>query len=122
VNKPCIAFDGRVVDGVPSQELRSLADELKRRIGSGIVAVVSRVDGKALVVVGVTSDLTGGFDACEFVRRGAVALGGRGGGGRPDLAQSGGPDAARAAAAIAAIKQMVRDGPMPMTRVPDRKS
>jgi len=102
-----IAFDGRVVDGVPGRELKSLADDLKRRIGSGIVAVVSRADGKAAIVVGVTPDLAGRVDAVELARLGAAALGGKGGGGRPDMAQAGGPDAARAEAALAAVEHAV---------------
>ena len=102
-----VAFDGRVVDGVPGRELKSLADDLKRRIGSGVVAVVSRAEGKAAIVVGVTADLTGRFDAVELVRLGAEALGGKGGGGRPDMAQAGGPDAARAEAALAAVERAI---------------
>ena len=99
-----VAFDGRVVDGVPGRELKSLADDLKRRIGSGVVAAVSRADGKAAIVVGVTADLTGRFDARELVRPAAEALGGKGGGGRPDMAQAGGPDASRAETALAAVE------------------
>jgi alanyl-tRNA synthetase len=102
-----ITFDGRVVEGVPGRELKSLADDLKRRIGSGIVAVVSRADGKAGIVVGVTPDLTSRFDAIELVRSGAEALGGKGGGGRPDMAQAGGPEAGRAEAALAAVEQAI---------------
>ncbi len=100
-----IAFDGRLVDNVPGRELRALVDDLKRRIGSGIVAVVSRADGKAAIVVGVTRDLAGRFDAVELARLGAGAVGGKGGGGRPDMAQAGGPEAAHAEAALAAIEQ-----------------
>jgi alanyl-tRNA synthetase len=77
-----VAFDGRLVDDVPGRELKSLADDLKRRIRSGVVAVVSRADGKAAIVVGVTRDLTDRFNAVELVRLGAAALGGKGGGGR----------------------------------------
>jgi alanyl-tRNA synthetase len=102
-----IAFDGRVVEGVPGRELKSLADEMKRRIGSGIVAVVSRADGKAAIVVGVTDDLAGRFDAVELVRAGAAPLGGKGGGGRADLAQAGGPDTAHAEAALAAVEHAI---------------
>ena len=102
-----IAFEGRVVNDVPGRELKSLADELKRRIGSGVVAVVSRADGKAAIVVGVTADLAGRFDAVELVRSGAAALGGKGGGGRADLAQAGGPDAGSAEAALAAVELAV---------------
>jgi len=99
-----VAFDGRVVDDVPGRELKSLADDLKRRIGSGVVAVVSRAEGKAAIVVGVTPDLTSRFDAVDLVRHGADALGGKGGGGRADMAQAGGPDASRAQTALAAIE------------------
>jgi alanyl-tRNA synthetase len=103
-----VAFDARLVDDVPGRELRSLADDLKRRIGSGIVAVVSRAEGKAAIVVGVTPDLTDRFDAVELVRVGAEALGGKGGGGRPDMAQAGGPEGGRAEAALAAIEKALR--------------
>jgi alanyl-tRNA synthetase len=103
-----IAFDGRLVDDVPGRELRSLADDLKRRVGSGIVAVVSRADGKAAIVVGVTADLAGRFDAVELARLAAGVLGGKGGGGRPDMAQAGGPDAKHAEAALAAIEEALR--------------
>jgi alanyl-tRNA synthetase len=102
-----IAFDARVADGVPGRELKSLADDLKRQIGSGVVAVVSRADGKAAIVVGVTADLTGRLDAIELVRRGAEALGGKGGGGRADMAQAGGPEAACAEEALAAVERAV---------------
>jgi alanyl-tRNA synthetase len=102
-----IAFDGRVVDDVPGRDLRSLADDLKRRIGSGIVTVVSRAEGKAAIVVGVTRDLTDRFDAVELVRVGAAALGGKGGGGRPDMAQAGGPEVEHAEAALAAVEQVL---------------
>ncbi|MBV9523953.1 MAG: alanine--tRNA ligase, partial [Alphaproteobacteria bacterium] len=102
-----IAFDGRIVDGVPGRELKPLADDLKRRIGSGVVAVVSRADAKAAIVVGVTADLAGRFDAVELVRLGAEALGGKGGGGRADMAQAGGPDASRAETALAAVERAI---------------
>ena len=104
-----IAFDGRLVEDVPGRELRSLADDLKRRIGSGVVAVVSRAEGKAAIVVGVTADLIGRFDAVELVRAGAEALGGKGGGGRADMAQAGGPEAAKAAAALAAVERALTE-------------
>ncbi|HLY47108.1 MAG TPA: alanine--tRNA ligase [Stellaceae bacterium] len=103
-----IRFDGRIIEDVPGRELRSLADDLKRRIGSGVVAVISRAEGKAAIVVGVTADLTDRVDAVELARRGAEALGGRGGGGRADMAQAGGPDAAHAAAALAAVEQALK--------------
>ena len=104
-----IAFDGRIVDDVPGRELRGLADDLKRRIGSGIVAVVSRADGKAAIVVGVTADLTSRFDAVELVRAGAEAVGGKGGGGRADMAQAGGPEGGKADAALAAVVKAIRN-------------
>src|SRR5205814_1776382 len=104
-----IAFDGRLVDDVPGRDLRSLADDLKRRIGSGIVAIVSRAEGKAAIVVGVTPDLTNRFDAVELVRAGAAALGGKGGGGRPDMAQAGGPDIEQAVAALAAVERVLAE-------------
>jgi hypothetical protein len=100
---------GRVVDDVPGRDLRSLADDLKRRIGSGIVTVVSRAEGKAAIVVGVTPDLTDRFDAVELVRAGAAALGGKGGGGRPDMAQAGGPEAEHAEAALAAVERVLAE-------------
>jgi alanyl-tRNA synthetase len=102
-----VVFDGRVVDDVPGRELRSLADDLKRRIGSGVVAVVARDDGKAAIVVGVTDDLTPRFNAVGLVRAGAEILGGKGGGGRADMAQAGGPDAARAEEALDAVRRAV---------------
>jgi alanyl-tRNA synthetase len=100
-----IAFDARILDDVPSRELRSLVDDAKRRIGSGVTAVLSRVEGKAAVAVGVTEDLVNRFDARELVRLAAETLGGKGGGGRPDMAQAGGPDPGRAEAALAAIER-----------------
>jgi alanyl-tRNA synthetase len=103
-----IAFDGRLVEDVPGRELKPLADDLKRRIGSGVVAVVSRAEGKAAIVVGVTPDLTDRFDAVELARLGAAVLGGKGGGGRADMAQAGGPQAAKAEAALAAIEEALR--------------
>ena len=102
-----VAFDGRVVDDVPGRELRSLADDLKRRIGSGVVAVVSRDDGKAAIVVGVTDDLISRVDAIGLVKAGAEVLGGKGGGGRADMAQAGGPDAARAEEALEAVRRLL---------------
>jgi len=94
----------RAVEGIDLKDLRSLADEGKKQLGSGVVAIVGVTgDGKAGVVVGVTPDLIARFSAVDLVRKGAEALGGKGGGGRPDMAQAGGPDGARADAALAAI-------------------
>jgi alanyl-tRNA synthetase len=94
----------RAVEGIDLKDLRSLADEGKKQLGSGIVAIVGVTEeGKAGVVVGVTSDLTARYSAVDLVRKGAEALGGKGGGGRPDMAQAGGPDGSKADAALAAI-------------------
>jgi alanyl-tRNA synthetase len=100
-----VRFAGRVVDGLPAKELRGTVDALKKDIGSGVVALVAVNDGKASVVVSVSDDLKARFDAVALVRRAVEAVGGSGGGGRPDFAQGGGPDGARADAAIAAIEQ-----------------
>ncbi|MCK0209476.1 alanine--tRNA ligase [Starkeya koreensis] len=95
----------REVTGIEPKDLKSLVDEGKKRIGSGIVAIVGVTgEGRAGLVVGVTDDLTDRYDAVALVRHGAEALGGKGGGGRRDLAQAGGPDGARAAEALAAIE------------------
>ena len=95
----------RAVSGIEIKDLKSLADEGKKQVGSGVVAIVGVTDeGKAGVVVGVTADLTGRFNAVDLVRKGAEALGGKGGGGRPDMAQAGGPDGTKADAALKAIE------------------
>jgi alanyl-tRNA synthetase len=94
----------RTVSGIEIKDLKSLADDGKKQVGSGVVAIVGVTDeGKAGIVVGVTADLIARFNAVELVRRGAEALGGKGGGGRPDMAQAGGPDGAKAEAALEAI-------------------
>jgi len=87
-----IKFVGRRLKGVPARDLRSLADDLKKHIGSGVVALATESEGKAAIVVGVTQDLTNRVDAIKLVRSGAAALEGKGGGGRPDMAQAGGPN------------------------------
>jgi alanyl-tRNA synthetase len=98
----------RAVDGIDIKDLKSLADEGKKQVGSGVVAIVGVTgEGKAGIVVGVTADLIGRFNAVELVRKGAEALGGKGGGGRPDMAQAGGPDGAKAQDALAAIRTAV---------------
>jgi alanyl-tRNA synthetase len=100
-----IGFLGKSVTGVAPKDLKSLADAGKTSLGSGIVVFVGAgEDGKASVVVGVTDDLTKRFSAVDLVRVASAALGGQGGGGRPDMAQAGGPDATKAADAIAAVK------------------
>jgi alanyl-tRNA synthetase len=97
-------FLGQVLDGVSPKDLRGMADEAKASLGSGVVAFVAVNDGKAGLLVAVTEDLTGDVSAVDLVRAGAAAVGGKGGGGRPDMAQAGGPDGAKAAEAIAAIE------------------
>jgi len=96
----------RAIEGVEAKDLKSLVDDGKKQIGSGVVAIVGVTeDGKAGVVVGVTADLTSRFSAVELVKIASATLGGKGGGGRPDMAQAGGPDGAKADAALAAIEK-----------------
>jgi alanyl-tRNA synthetase len=98
----------RSVEGIELKDLRSLADEGKKQVGSGIVAIVGvSDDGRAGVVVGVTNDLIARFNAVELVRKAAEVLGGKGGGGRPDMAQAGGPDGSKAGDALAAIETAI---------------
>jgi alanyl-tRNA synthetase len=100
-----IRFAARQVEGVPARDLRGMVDAMQRQIGSGVAAVVSVVEGKAAVVVSVSDDLKGRVDAVDLVKAGVAELGGKGGGGRPDFAQGGGPDGARAEAALGAIER-----------------
>ena len=98
----------RAVEGIEMKDLKSLADDGKKQLGSGVVAIVGVTgDGKAGVVVGVTSDLTSRYNAVDLVRVASEALGGKGGGGRPDMAQAGGPDGAKADAALSAIEKAI---------------
>jgi alanyl-tRNA synthetase len=97
----------KVVEGVSPKDLKGLADEAKAKVGSGVVAFVAVADGKASLVVGVTDDLTARVSAVDLVKLGAEALGGKGGGGRPDMAQAGGPDGGKAADALAAIEKRI---------------
>jgi alanyl-tRNA synthetase len=100
-----VGFLGKVVSGVAPKDLKSLADEGKKSLGSGVTVFVGTAeDGKASVVVGVTDDLTSRFSAVDLVRKASEALGGKGGGGRPDMAQAGGPDASKADDAVAAVR------------------
>ena len=95
---------GKVLDDVAPKDLRGLVDDAKKRMGSGVAVLIARNDGKAAVAVGVTDDLTGRHSAVDLVKLAAEAVGGKGGGGRPDMAQAGGPDGARADAAIQAVE------------------
>jgi alanyl-tRNA synthetase len=95
----------RVLNGVNPKDLRGLIDEAKKQIGSGVVALVAvSEDGKGAIAVGVTADLTSRYNAVELVKAGSMAMGGAGGGGRPDMAQAGGPDGDKAEAALDAVK------------------
>jgi alanyl-tRNA synthetase len=100
----------RAVEGIEMKDLKSLADDGKKQLGSGVVAIVGVTgDGKAGVVVGVTPDLTSRYNAVDLVRVASEALGGKGGGGRPDMAQAGGPDGAKADAALSAIEKAMAE-------------
>jgi alanyl-tRNA synthetase len=100
----------RAVEGIEMKDLKSLADDGKKQLGSGVVAIVGVTgDGKAGVVVGVTPDLTSRYNAVDLVRIASEALGGKGGGGRPDMAQAGGPDGAKADAALSAIEKAMAE-------------
>jgi alanyl-tRNA synthetase len=97
-------FLGQVVEGLNPKDLRSTVDTMKQRVGSGIAALVAVNEGRASVAVGVTEDLAGEISAVDLVQAAVSALGGQGGGGRPDMAQGGGPDGAKAQAALDAVK------------------
>jgi alanyl-tRNA synthetase len=100
-----IKLAARNMGEVPARDLKGLAEAIGKQIESGVVALVSTTEGKASIVVGVSSDLTGRFNAVELVRAASVAVGGKGGGGRPDLAQAGGPEGHHAEAALAAVRE-----------------
>ncbi len=102
-----IAFAGQVIQGLHPKELRGLVDQAKKQLSSGVSALVAVNDGRATVAVGVTDDLTERFSAVDLVQAGVAAVGGKGGGGRPDMAQGGGPDGAKADDAIAAIRAVL---------------
>jgi alanyl-tRNA synthetase len=98
----------RLLEGVPARELKGLADDLKKQIGSGVIVIVATHEGKAANLVAVTDDLSKRFDARELLKAGVAALGGQGGGGRADMAQGGGPAVDRGPAALAAIEEALR--------------
>jgi alanyl-tRNA synthetase len=97
-------FIGQVVEGFDPKGLRAAVDDMKKRLGSGIGALVAVNEGRASVAVGVTDDLTGQVNAVDLVKAAVAALGGQGGGGRPDMAQGGGPDGSKAEGALKAVK------------------
>ena len=94
-----------MIDGLDAKNLRGLVDEAKKKLGSGVAVMIAVNEGRAGVSVGVTDDLTSRFSAVDLVRVAAAALGGQGGGGRPDMAQAGGPDGSKAADAVAAVRR-----------------
>ena len=106
-----IDFLGQVIEGLDPKELRGIVDQNKATLGSGVSAVLAVVDGRASIAVGVTDDLKGQISAVDLVRAGVEALGGKGGGGRPDMAQGGGPDGDKAAAALDAVKTALASVP-----------
>jgi len=103
-----VSFMGQIVEGIAAKDLKGLVDEAKARLGSGVAAIISvSPDGKAAIVAGVTDDLSGRISAVDLVRAGSQAVGGSGGGGRPDMAQAGGPDGAKAQAALDAMRAVL---------------
>mgnify|MGYP006267246603 CR=1 FL=1 len=100
-----IKFTGQILVDIPAKDLKSMADDLKAQLGSGVVALITKNEGKASLVVAVTDDLTPRMSAVDLVKAGAEKLGGKGGGGRPDMAQAGGPDADAANDAFLAIQE-----------------
>ncbi|MBT3070252.1 alanine--tRNA ligase [Rhodomicrobium sp. Az07] len=109
-----VTMFARTVKGIHPKDLRSLVDDGKRQIGSGIVAIVGVTeDGKAGIVIGVTDDLTKQYSAVDLVKAGAAALGGQGGGGRPDMAQAGGPNGEKAEDALSAIAERLASAVAP---------
>jgi alanyl-tRNA synthetase len=97
-------FAGKVLANVPAKDLKPMVDDFKKKLGSGVVALIATEDGKASIVVGVTDDLTSRYSAVELVKTGVAILGGKGGGGRADMAQGGGPNAEAANDAVSAIE------------------
>ena len=102
-------FVGQVLDGFEAKGLRGAVDDAKARIGSGVAVMVAVNDGRASVAVGVTDDLVGTVNAVDLLRRAVAVLGGQGGGGRPDMAQGGGPDGAKADEAVIAVRAALEE-------------
>jgi alanyl-tRNA synthetase len=99
-----VRFAARNLGDVPARDLKGLAEAIGKQQGSGLVALVSTAEGKVSIVVAVSPDLTARISAVDLVRSAAAAVGGKGGGGRPDLAQAGGPDGEKVDAALAAVR------------------
>jgi alanyl-tRNA synthetase len=104
-----VAFVGQVLNGFEAKGLRGAVDDAKKRIESGVAALVAVNDGRATVAVGVTDDLVATYNAVDLVKRAVAAVGGQGGGGRPDMAQGGGPDGDKADEALAAVRNALEE-------------
>ena len=104
-----VAFVGQVLNGFEAKGLRGAVDDAKKRIESGVAALVAVNDGRATVAVGVTDDLVATYNAVDLVKRAVAAVGGQGGGGRPDMAQGGGPDGDKADDALAAVRNALEE-------------
>jgi alanyl-tRNA synthetase len=102
-----IKLIARVLDGVGGKDLRGIAEDFKKQVGTGVVALVGTAEGKAAVTVAVSADLVGRFNAADLARAAVLAMGGQGAGGKPDFAQGGAPDAAKADAGLAAIRAAI---------------
>ena len=102
-----VAFSGQVLGDIPAKDLKPMADEVRGKMGAGVVALISQDGGKASIVVAVSADLHDRLSAVDLVRIAAAAVGGKGGGGRADMAQAGGPDGDKAAEALAALEAAI---------------
>ena len=102
-----VKFTARVLEGFPAKDLKPMVDDLKQKLGSGVITLIATEDGKASIVVGVTADLTSKVSAVDLVKTGVEVLGGKGGGGRPDMAQGGGPNGSAANGAVSAIEKLL---------------
>ena len=102
-----VKFLAKILPGFPAKDLKPMADDMTKKMGSGVVALIATEEGKASIVVAVTKDLTAKINAVDLVKAAAEAMGGSGGGGRPDMAQAGGPNPAAANDAIGKIEKKI---------------
>ena len=107
-----VAFIGQVLDGFETKGLRGAVDDARQRLGSGVAVMVAVNDGRASIAVGMTDNLVGRYNAVELLKRAVTIVGGQGGGGRPDMAQGGGPDGSKAAEAIDAVREALQTQPL----------
>ena len=105
INGFAYTFIEKTFQDVPAKELKGMADQFKKAIKTGVIVLISTNEGKVSIVIGVTNDLTTKINAIHLVKIGAAAVGGQGGGGRPDMAQAGGNQPDKIHDAIRAIKQ-----------------